>query len=251
MKRKENREGEKRKREKEEKKEDKGERKKEVKERRGEKKRKESCWTGVRAPPAAPKHRLLTFLRLSDSLAHKLKGLFVLFAGNLVKLFCELLNFKTQDWTRDASLTSAASSLTSDLRVSADPPFESQQKSSLLLSLVLDCLQKICLYDTNKFLSRERAEFAVALADDSQWKSLNYQILLKTRHENHKVRLSSLSALLELCSRLRENYLVLLPETVPFLAELMEDESEDVEKEVQRVVQEMENVLGEPLQSYF
>lgn len=30
-------------------------------------------------------------------------------------------------------------------------------------------------------------QFSVALADDSQWKTLNYQILLKTRHPESKV----------------------------------------------------------------
>lgn len=35
--------------------------------------------------------RLLTFYRLTDRVAERLKGLFVLFAGNLVKPFADLL----------------------------------------------------------------------------------------------------------------------------------------------------------------
>lgn len=31
------------------------------------------------------------------------------------------------------------------------------------------------------------AQFSVAMGDDSQWKVLNYQILLKTRHSSPKV----------------------------------------------------------------
>ncbi|KAL1264046.1 hypothetical protein QQF64_004401 [Cirrhinus molitorella] len=89
------------------------------------------------------------------------------------------------------------------------------------------------------------------MGDDSQWKVLNYQIMLKTRHSSPKVRFSALVMLLELASKLRENYMVLLPETIPFLAELMEDECEEVEKQVQKVIHEMETILGEPLQSYF
>lgn len=38
--------------------------------------------------------RLLSFFRLCDAVAHRLKGLFVLFAGNLVKPFAELLQRK-------------------------------------------------------------------------------------------------------------------------------------------------------------
>lgn len=40
---------------------------------------------------AGNKERLLTFYRLSDCIAERLKGLFVLFAGNLVKAFADLL----------------------------------------------------------------------------------------------------------------------------------------------------------------
>lgn len=212
------------------------------------------------------KERLLTFYRLSDFIAERLKGLFVLFAGNLVKPFADLLRQTNRSNTDDFL-------------------FDSEEKISQLLLFVLDCLHKIFLYDTHRFLSKERADallsplldqlentvggeqvyqqrvtqhlvpcvgqFSVAMADDSQWKTLNYQILLKTRHPDSKVRFSSLLMLMELASKLKENYVVLLPETIPFLAELMEDECEEVEQQVQKVVQEMENILGEPLQSYF
>ncbi|XP_075934426.1 HEAT repeat-containing protein 1 isoform X1 [Anarhichas minor] len=211
------------------------------------------------------KERLLTFYRLVDFISERLKGLFVLFAGNLVKPFSELLRQTNRSKTECL--------------------FDCEEKSSLLLFSVLDCLFKIFMFDSHKFISRERAEvlmiplvdqlentaggdqvyqqmvtqhlvpcvgqFSVALTDDSQWKTLNYQILLKTRHQDSKVRFSSLLMLMELASKLKENYMVLLPETIPFLAELMEDECEEVEQQVQKVVQEMENILGEPLQSYF
>lgn len=38
------------------------------------------------------------------------------------------------------------------------------------------------------------------------------------------MRFSALLVLMELASKLKENYMVLLPETIPFLAELMEGE---------------------------
>lgn len=41
-----------------------------------------------------------------------------------------------------------------------------------------------------------------------------------------QVRFSSLLLLLEVASKLKENYMVLLPETIPFLAELMEGEND-------------------------
>uniref|UniRef100_G1NGW4 HEAT repeat-containing protein 1 n=1 Tax=Meleagris gallopavo TaxID=9103 RepID=G1NGW4_MELGA len=218
---------------------------------------------------SALKDRLLTFHRLADCIADKLKGLFTLFAGHLVKPFAETLNQLNVSKTDEAFFDSE----------------NSTEKSCLLLQFTLDCLHKLFLFDTQKFLSKERAEtlmmplvdqlenmlggdekfqervtahlvpciaqFSVAMADDSLWKPLNYHILLKMRHTCSKVRFAALLALLEVAEKLKENYLVLLPESIPFLAELMEDECEEVEQQCQKTIQQLEVILGEPLQSYF
>uniref|UniRef100_A0A8C6E6N7 HEAT repeat-containing protein 1 n=1 Tax=Moschus moschiferus TaxID=68415 RepID=A0A8C6E6N7_MOSMO len=217
----------------------------------------------------APKDRLLTFYNLADCIAEKLKGLFTLFAGHLVKPFADTLNQVNISKTDEAFFDSEN-----------DP-----EKCCLLLQFILNCLYKIFLFDTQHFLSKERAEalmmplvdqlenrlggeekfqervtkylipclaqFSVAVADDSLWKPLNYQILLKTRDSSPKVRFAALITVLALAEKLRENYIVLLPESIPFLAELMEDECEEVEHQCQKAIQQLETILGEPLQSYF
>uniref|UniRef100_A0A2K6FIH7 HEAT repeat-containing protein 1 n=1 Tax=Propithecus coquereli TaxID=379532 RepID=A0A2K6FIH7_PROCO len=199
----------------------------------------------------APKDRLLTFYNLADRIAEKLKGLFTLFAGHLVKPFADTLNQLNISKTDEAFFDSEN-----------DP-----EKCCLLLQFILNCLYKIFLFDTQHFVSKERAEalmmplvdqlenrlggeekfqervtkhlipciaqFSVAMADDSLWKPLNYQILLKMRDSSPKVRFAALITVLALAEKLKENYIVLLPESIPFLAELMEA------------------ILGEPLQSYF
>ncbi|NXP79390.1 HEAT1 protein, partial [Ramphastos sulfuratus] len=215
------------------------------------------------------KDRLLTFHRIADCIADKLRGLFTLFAGHLIKPFAETLNQVNTSKTDEAFFDSD----------------NSTEKSCLLLQFTIDCLHKLFLFDTQKFLSKERAEtlmmplvdqlenmvggdekfqermtahlipciaqFSVAMADDSLWKPLNYHILMKMRHSSSKVRFAALLALVEVAQKLKENYLVLLPESIPFLAELMEDECEEVEQQCQRTIQQLEVILGEPLQSYF
>ncbi|XP_012586409.1 PREDICTED: HEAT repeat-containing protein 1 [Condylura cristata] len=217
----------------------------------------------------APKDRLLTFCHLADCIAEKLKGLFTLFAGHLVKPFADTLNQVNISKTDEAFFDSEN-----------DP-----EKCCLLLEFILNCLYKIFLFDTQRFVSKERAEalmmplvdqlenrlggeekfqervtrqlipciaqFSVAMADDSLWKPLNYQILLKTRDSSPKVRFAALITVLALAEKLKENYIVLLPESIPFLAELMEDECEEVERQCQKTIQQLETILGEPLQSYF
>uniref|UniRef100_A0A2K5CHB5 HEAT repeat-containing protein 1 n=1 Tax=Aotus nancymaae TaxID=37293 RepID=A0A2K5CHB5_AOTNA len=188
----------------------------------------------------APKDRLLTFYNLADCIAEKLKGLFTLFAGHLVKPFADTLNQVNISKTDEAFFDSEN-----------DP-----EKCCLLLQYILNCLYKIFLFDTQHFISKERAEalmmplvdqlenrlggeekfqervtkhlipciaqFSVAMADDSLWKPLNYQILLKTRDSSPKIRFAALITVLALAEKLKENYIVLLPESIPFLAELME-----------------------------
>uniref|UniRef100_A0A803SWL1 HEAT repeat-containing protein 1 n=1 Tax=Anolis carolinensis TaxID=28377 RepID=A0A803SWL1_ANOCA len=166
----------------------------------------------------APKDRLLTFCRLSDCIAKQLKGLFTLFAGHLVKPFADILNEINTCKTDKAFFESE----------------NNTEKSCLLLQFILDCLHKIFLFDSHQFVSKERAETLMmplahqvlinfCMADDSLWNaSVNYQILLQMRHESPKVRFAALLALLEFAEKIRENYMVLLPEAIPFLAELME-----------------------------
>ena len=65
------------------------------------------------------------------------------------------------------------------------------------------------------------------------------------------MRLAALEVLSEIVRKLGEDFLPLLPETVPFLAELLEDEEETVEAACQNAVQELEEILGEPIKKYF
>ena len=51
----------------------------------------------------------------------------------------------------------------------------------------------------------------------------SFKVLLCSRSETIRVRILSLEILKYLVEHLREDYLALLPETIPFLAELLED----------------------------
>ncbi|KAM7294594.1 hypothetical protein ISCGN_024100 [Ixodes scapularis] len=106
---------------------------------------------------------------------------------------------------------------------------------------------------------RERAEetlvpclaYFAAGCDDSSRKEWHQKLLCQMRHSSTKVRHVTLLAFREAVRKLGDDYLVLLPEAVPFLAELMEDESTEVEQLCQEVILEVEQILGEPLMKYF
>ncbi|KAG0256973.1 HEAT repeat-containing protein 1 [Actinomortierella ambigua] len=94
-------------------------------------------------------------------------------------------------------------------------------------------------------------QLAVTASSDALWKPLNYQVMLKSRSDQREVRLASLKVLREFYRRLGEEFLILLPETIPFLAELMEDDDHEVEALTQQVIADIEVYLGGSLQKYF
>lgn len=65
--------------------------------------------------------------------------------------------------------------------------------------------------------------------------------------ENPHTRLAALKTEQALTEQLGEEWLALLPEMLPYISELMEDEDENVEREVRRWVKQIEDVLGERL----
>ncbi|EDV22539.1 uncharacterized protein TRIADDRAFT_58870 [Trichoplax adhaerens] len=220
-----------------------------------------------------PKERNIVFFRATNRIADTLKGLFLIFASDLVTYSAKLL---------DANNASKGGKFFSNNESDASI---AEEKSSLLTELILDCLYKCFLYDRQKFFDQEKfdllmqplvdqidnqidgaakyeervlqhllpciVEFAVVIENDALWKPLHYQICLKTRHKSPQVRFASVKIIGELYRRLGENFILLLPETIPFLAELMEDESVEVEKECQEVVAVIENITGESVEKFF
>lgn len=215
------------------------------------------------------KQRAITFFRLSYQLALSLKSLFSLFAGIFVFNVAELLD-------------------NNNIMKNTEQWFDGEyavEKGCILIDNILQTLLTIFTYDSHKFVTKERfnklkeplidqlenqlggedmwkvrcttlitpciAQMSTSIIDDSLWKHLNYHILLKMRNENAQVRLVAVRTVCSLAGKLGEDFLPLLPETVPFLAELLEDDDEDVERECQKVVSEMEEIIGEPIQKYF
>lgn len=103
---------------------------------------------------------------------------------------------------------------------------------------------------TKKLLTPCLAQMALA-TDDTLWKSLNYQILVKTKSNLPQVRIGALETIVAMASKLGEDYLTLLPETIGSLAELLEDEDDRVENATKKAIQQLEQVLGQPIREYF
>ncbi|XP_043266082.1 HEAT repeat-containing protein 1 [Colletes gigas] len=215
------------------------------------------------------KQRSITFYRLSANIAECLKSLFVLFAGHFLKHAAVLLssnNPAISDEPQEMTLPEDSSKieLVEAILLTLYRVFSydarnvvTQERFEILSQPIVDQLENTMgtreEYEkrTNELVVPCVAAFASAIPDDSLHKQLVYQTLLKTRHAKPYVRSAALNALVEIVRKLGEDFMPLLPETIPFLAELLEDEDEATEKCAQNAVRTLEEILGEPLQKYF
>ncbi|MCJ1402119.1 snoRNA-binding rRNA-processing protein utp10 [Xylographa trunciseda] len=92
---------------------------------------------------------------------------------------------------------------------------------------------------------------ALAVAADSpeHHNSLNSAILTNMRSDDPAVRLAAVQCEMSLTGKLGEDWLSLLPEMLPFISELQEDDDERVEREVGKWIVQIEGILGESLDS--
>ncbi|MED6160063.1 hypothetical protein PIB30_047925 [Stylosanthes scabra] len=93
-------------------------------------------------------------------------------------------------------------------------------------------------------------QMAVTAGSDLLWKPLNHEVLMHTRSEKLRARILGLKTVKYLVDNLKEEYLVFLAETIPFLGELLEDVELSVKTLAQEILQDMESLSGESLAEY-
>eukprot|EP00953_Heterococcus_sp_UTEX-ZZ885_P032705 17059-Heterococcus_DN1.PRE.2 len=87
------------------------------------------------------------------------------------------------------------------------------------------------------------AHLAAAAGKDTLWKPLVNAVLMKTRHSSSAIRLGAIQVLQKCFVIVGEEFLVLIPECLPFLSELMEDASQPVEQATRTLIKYIEDVL--------
>ena len=89
---------------------------------------------------------------------------------------------------------------------------------------------------------------AAAAGNEQLWKPLNFAVLEACGHRRSEVRKAGVSCLLSIIESIGEEYMVLLPECLPVLSELLEDGDEDIAGMARDCVRQGEELLGESLE---
>ena len=211
--------------------------------------------------------RLIPFYLLSHRLASKLKSIFSIYLIYLVENAIEVLN-RTHSDTEDNKLF----------------PEDCIQCCTLLKHL-LKCVETCLKFDQEHILTREYfdllkhpltsqltnstggneayqervsdylipclTQFALRADQEGMRKELTLEILIISKNSSPRIRFASLLTLDSLFKVLKDAFLQVLPDCVPYLAELLEDESAEVEQQCQIVIATVEDILGDSIQQYF
>jgi hypothetical protein len=92
---------------------------------------------------------------------------------------------------------------------------------------------------------------ALARHDEVSLKAMNKAVLQATRNEEQHVRKACIAVLHQLYAKLGQEMIPYFPETVPFIAELLEDQDQEVQAACHELCSEIERHLGEPIEHYF
>jgi len=103
--------------------------------------------------------------------------------------------------------------------------------------------------DLSEELMPAVVELAATADSQEHQKELNGAVLRHLRSELASVRLATVRCQQMLTDRLGEEWLAMLPEMLPYISELQDDDDEVVEKETHRWIAKIEGVLGESLDS--
>ncbi|KAI1423612.1 armadillo-type protein [Xylaria sp. FL1777] len=101
--------------------------------------------------------------------------------------------------------------------------------------------------DLAKDLIPAIVELAATADSQEHQKELNSSLLKNLRSGHAPVRLAVVKCQQALTDKLGEEWLSMLPEMLPYISELQEDDDEDVERETNRWIVGIETVLGESL----
>jgi len=200
--------------------------------------------------------RVLIYFKLLNTLSSELKGLYLLFAGNLIPTAKLILTQCKSNTTIEKTLLiqSIVSTLSNVFKYDTIN-FTTKDRFETIMNPLVDILEAVELEDYNNLCKNYVipciSNLIAAVTDDTLWKDINCQIMLKARHRLPEVRSICIDTTLAVAERLGENFLPLLPDSIPFLAELMEDEQEDIEQKTRKAIQQMEKYVNEPIESYF
>jgi U3 small nucleolar RNA-associated protein 10 len=202
--------------------------------------------------PAKPT-RAITFYKFLATFFDKFKSLVTSYSSYIIepasKLLAQVVKADTEAETRGALLSALQKSFQHDQDGFWQAPSHYGTIMPPLVALLsLPSASTSTPENNTNAAIPTITELAAASSSMENHREMNSLLCRNMRSEHAHTRLATVLCEQSLTRRLGEEWLGLLPEMLPFISELMEDDDESVERETQRWKNGMEEVLGESLE---
>lgn len=118
---------------------------------------------------------------------------------------------------------------------------------TLIASTLVSEISKVAQSDLHSELIPTVVQLATSTDSLTHYRELNSLLMKHTQSEQSSIRLASVQCERALTDQVGKEWLDLLPEMLPILSELQEDDDELVEKETSWWIHKIEEILGERL----
>lgn len=209
-------------------------------------------WATVALPKKDGKGRILratSLFSFAHLLFEQLKSIVTSYASFLLESAASLMNtLVTRDDQEQELLNVLLETLSSSFRHDQDDFWQAPAHLDAIAIPLLNQLEKAKAMPVTDHVVPIITDLAAAAASPEHHKALNTTIMQYMRHQDAAVRLAAVKCERAITERLNFDWLALLPEMLPFISELQEDDDEDVERETLRWVRQIEEVTGESLE---
>ncbi|KUL89403.1 hypothetical protein ZTR_04421 [Talaromyces verruculosus] len=205
--------------------------------------------------------RLTSFYKFLQKFFGTLKSIVTSYSSYIIENVIEVLEFAKPNVKESNDLwLSAVRTLNAAFEHDQDAFWQSPSHFSGISKALISQLPRATNSSTATIIIDEvvpaLSELAVATDSPDNYKEMNTALMKYLRPsastateggDSAHTRLAALKAEQALTDRLGEEWLTLLPEMLPYISELMEDEDEMVERETRKWVKGIEDILGEKL----
>lgn len=193
--------------------------------------------------------RCTSLYSFSLALFEQLKSLVTSYASFLLENAASLLTSLSPANGSELELFNlVVDTLASNFSSDQDGFWQSPAHLDAILLPLVSRLSTASTYDVNGHVIPAITELAACVSSQEHHKAMNAMIMTYMRNEQSAVRLAAIKTERALTERLHIDWLHSLPEMLPFISELQEDEEGVVERECLRWIGQIEEVTGESLE---
>lgn len=198
--------------------------------------------------------RLTSFFKFFNKLQDRLKSIITSYFSYMIDPTVSVLNrFASGDLVETNLRRIILNALVSSFKYDQDDYWSHLLRFDTILNPLLSQLSNI-EPSIGKYLVRAIASFVTNVSSDEYNEKLVHGLINYVTNEHYNslnTKIWTVRVMKEIFQKLGELWLPFLPTFIPYIAELLEDDDEDVEMEVRKdLVRVIENVLGEPLERY-